>query len=296
MLWLQRLPLLETMVTVSQVRVYRELDKVQKECGSMTLPDTFNHAINAWKDEQNTPWFRLRYTTIRTNLLRHIGDKPLHILDAGGGNGIEALSLAALGHTITLVDFSAEMLTDARQRADAAGLSDRLIVHEADLGGLPNLFPNTTFDVVLCHNVLQYVSDPKPMLANIAALVRPGGLLSVVSQNRYGETYLAALLQNDLHKALAQLDATTIETTLFKVPVHRFTGEEMIMLLSDLGCPSADQYGVLCVCAYIANNALKYDLSFFAELERLELALTARYPYYLTARFFQVIASKTMAT
>ena len=260
----------------------------------MTQPETFNDHMSVWKAEQNTPWFRLRYTTVHTNLLRHLERRPLQVLDVGGGNGLEAVALAALGHTVTLVDFSADMLADARRNAEAAGVAERIVMHEADVTALPDLFSTGTFDVALCHNVLQYVGDPAAVLADIAALVRRGGILSVVSPNRYGETYLAALLQLDLATALARLDATTIEAALFKVPVHRFTGDDMIRLLEAAGCTPAGHYGVLCVCAYITNNDIKYDPTFFAQLEQLELALTDRHPYYLVARFFQVIAQKPL--
>ena len=263
----------------------------------MTSPHIFDDHMLDWKAEQQTPWFRLRYTTVRANLLRHFsestGDQPLRILDVGGGNGVETLPLAALGHTVTLVDYSTEMLADARRNVEAAGVAGRMIVHEGDVAALPDLFPAASFDVALCHNVLQYVADPPGVLRNLADLVRPRGLLSIVSPNRYGETYLAALLQSDLATALDRLDATDVEANLFKTKVHRFSGEEMLGLLGDAGCAPAGHYGILNVCAYIPNNDLKYDPTFFAQLERLELALTARYPYYLVARFFQVIVRKS---
>lgn len=52
------------------------------------------------------------------------------------------------------------------------------------------------------------------------------------------------------------------------------------------------EYGVRYVCDYIPNNDIKRDPSFFSELERLELAMSDRYPYYLLARLFQIIARK----
>jgi S-adenosylmethionine-dependent methyltransferase len=262
----------------------------------MTSPDTFNNTIHAWKAEQDTPWFRLRYSVVQHNLLRHLDQTPLRILDVGGGNGRETLALAAHGHHVTLVDYSPEMLADARLKVEEAGLTERIDLHEADLIALPTLFAPESFDVVLCHNVLQYVGDPGEAVKDVAALVRPAGYVSVLSPNRYGETYLRALLHNDLATALGQLDATTVEATLFKVPVHRFSGNEMIELLRQAGCSTASHYGVLCVCAYIPNNDLKYDPAFFAQLEQLELALSDRHPYNQVARFFHVIALKEVGT
>lgn len=48
------------------------------------------------------------------------------ILDVGGGQGQLALYLASLGHHVTVIDISEEMLELAKTRADEAGLSDLL--------------------------------------------------------------------------------------------------------------------------------------------------------------------------
>ena len=53
-------------------------------------------------------------------------DKPLNILDAGGGSGPFSVSLATFGHHITLCDLSGNMLEQARTRFSDQGLSDRL--------------------------------------------------------------------------------------------------------------------------------------------------------------------------
>lgn len=87
----------------------------------MSGPDTFDDRIAAWTEQQHSPWLRLRYELAHRNLVRHLDPSPLRILDAGGGNARDALPLAMLGHTVTVVDFSAAMLADARQSAEAGG-------------------------------------------------------------------------------------------------------------------------------------------------------------------------------
>ena len=39
------------------------------------------------------------------------------------------------------------------------------------------------FDVVLCHGVLMYFEDPEPLLAALAAVTAPGGLVSLLVRN-----------------------------------------------------------------------------------------------------------------
>ena len=42
----------------------------------------------------------------------------------------------------------------------------------------------------------------------------------------------------------------------------------------------------------MTDNESKFDPTYFAELEKLEHAMTDCYPYYLLARMFQIIVQK----
>lgn len=254
--------------------------------------ETFDTHIDGWREWQEAPWGRLRYTVARANLLRHLPAPPVRVLDAGGGNGLDALALAALGCHVTLLDASPEMLAGARRRADEQGLSERMIFYRAGMEALPDLVAPASFDVVLSHNVLQYVEDMPVALALLTRTLRPGGLLSVISVNRYSEVYRAALQQMDPAAALDQLDATTHSAGLFEVTVRRYTADDVIDRLGPLGCRLLAQYGIRCLTDYMADNELKADPAFFADLERLEIAVSGRHPYYLTARMFHIIARK----
>lgn len=120
----------------------------------MSQPDDpFTRHIGRWKAEQALPWVQLKYRLVAANLQKHLLWRPLCILDAGGGNGIEALEIARAGYAVTLVDSSAAMLEDARAAAAAAGLAERLAIVHGDASALQSLVPAASFDLVLCHNV-----------------------------------------------------------------------------------------------------------------------------------------------
>jgi len=145
---------------------------------------------------------------------------------------------------------------------------------------------------VLCHNVLQYADDVGAVVKAMCHALRPDGLISVLSVNRYSEAYRQALQRLDLEAAYASLDATSIMTTIFGVSTRAYAGEDLRQPLREVGCSVIGEYGVRCVCDYIPNNDIKSDPTFFAQLERLEYALSDKYPYYLLARYFQVIGRK----
>jgi S-adenosylmethionine-dependent methyltransferase len=258
----------------------------------MTSASVFDEGITYWLEALNEPWNRLRYTLYHANLSRHLPQGSLRILDVGGGNGGDAIPLAMQGHSVTLVDYSEKMLDEARKRAEAHDVGDNLQIHQSDLTELPILFPNPEFDVVLCHNVVQYVEDVSTTLKSVSAPLKHGGIVSVASVNRYSEAFQAALLRLDLDEASSKLDAHETFTPGFKTTVHRFAAEELFEPLNAAGCTVLGHYGVRCLMDYMYDNERKYDAEFYQKLEQLELMLTDRYPYYLIARFFQIIARK----
>lgn len=258
----------------------------------MTSADKFDSGLSKWLSSLNEPWNRLRYTICRANLSRHLPPGHLNILDAGGGSGSDAIPLAQEGHRVTLLDYSEQMLNEARRAAEAQGVIHHMTFHHASLFDLSDLFPQPAFDVVICHNVIQYVDDMAGAVQAVCKPLKPGGVASIININRYSDTLQAALLRHDLDEALSNINIHASYTPLFDATLHRCSGEEMIDALEAAGCALLGHYGVRCVNDYIANNDLKYDPTFYARLEQLELALTDQYPYYLIARFFQLIGRK----
>jgi len=258
-----------------------------------TQPDVFDRNMTQYLDEQERPWSRLRYKLVQANLARHIGQGGLlRVLDAGGGNGLDTFSLAEQGHDVSLVDYSTEMLEAAAERAAQAGLAERVHIRQADLLSLRDLFPADSFDVVLCHHVLQYIKDARSLCASLVALLQPGGILSLVTMNRYSIPYHAAFLRGDLAGALAQVDARTSQGRIFDAELISYTAEEIAGLLVGLGCAVEGDYGIRCMCDYWGDNERKSDPAVWAQIEQLEFALTDRFPYKLLARNIQVIARK----
>jgi S-adenosylmethionine-dependent methyltransferase len=263
-----------------------------------TSAQVFDDHLSKFKQEQDAPWGRLRYGIVQTNLQRHLDPVSPRVLDAGGGNGLDALAFARQGSEVALLDYSTGMLDEARRVAVASGLDDRMSFHLGDISTLPSLFPDPVFDVVLCHNILQYVDDLPGALQALCRVLKPNGLISVMCVNRDSEPFRLALQQLNPEAARTSLDRPPAEfrSAMFGTPMHLYTSEEMVHSLDQAGCSTLGEYGVRCVCDYIPNNDIKHDPAFFAQLEHLELALTDRLPYRLLARYFQVIARKTRGT
>ncbi|MBG0827853.1 methyltransferase domain-containing protein [Planomonospora sp. ID67723] len=249
----------------------------------------FDHRLAHFQQWQETPWGRLRYSIVEANLARHLGGHPLRVLDVAGGNGREAVRLAMRGHHVTILDTAPVSLAEAEQHASAQGVADRIEVRKGDACDVPELFPDQDFDLLLCHNLLQYVPDRAAVVRAIAQRLRPGGLLSVLGPNAVAVPLETAVRELDLDAALRALDATSKHNPVYAADTPLLTADEIGGYFRESGLEIVGHHGVINVCHLIADNEIKHDPEFFARLEKLEHALAGRAPYPSTARLFHLV-------
>lgn len=104
-----------------------------------------------------------------------LGEAPLNLVDLGCGTGACALLASSLGHRVTAVDGSAEMLAHAKAAATEANLSINFIHATMDEAALPA----ASADIVTLRNVLWTLENPSAALALARQILRPGGKLLV---------------------------------------------------------------------------------------------------------------------
>ncbi|KAB1193970.1 methyltransferase domain-containing protein [Haloferax sp. MBLA0076] len=114
------------------------------------------------------------------------GDSPA-VADIGCGAGWACIGIAE-GYPDVAVDgfdIDGPSVERARENVTAAGLDDRVTIHERDAGSLA---AEQSYDLVTAIEVLHDLSDPVGVLRTMRRLVRPGGSALVVDQ-RVGETF-----------------------------------------------------------------------------------------------------------
>jgi len=94
-----------------------------------------------------------------------------HVLDVATGTGLVAATLLRRGFHVTGLDQSPEMLAVARAR-----LGRRVHLVEASAESIP--FPDESFDHLTFTYLLRYVDDQRATLAELARVVRPGGVVT----------------------------------------------------------------------------------------------------------------------
>jgi S-adenosylmethionine-dependent methyltransferase len=219
-------------------------------------------------------------------------DTPsLRALDIGCGTGAIAVRLARLGIHVTLLDSSAAMLDFAKRSAHEANVSDRIALKQGDAAQLSNLFDAGLFDVILCHNLLEYVDDPLAILQSAGHLLRDSsGLMSVLVRNQPGEVLKAALLGGDLAGAERSLTAEWVNESLYGGRVRLFTAESLRQMLTAASLVVRAEIGVRVVSDFLPPGLSRdneYERIFELERKlgrRAEFAAIARYRHSLAHR------------
>ena len=216
------------------------------------------------------------------------------VLDLGGGTGAMSLRLAGKGFQVTLLDSSAEMLGIARKEAEANGVAAQISFRNADAGQLHELFQPESFDLVVCHNVLEYVADPEAIVRGISYVLRKDGVFSMLVRNRAGEVLKTAIESSDLGVASDNLSAQTVVDSLYGEPVRLFDPAEVIVMLFKADLSAVARYGVRVFSDY--RDSAEPDPQTYRQLLALELALASRPQFAAVARYIQLIARHSNAT
>lgn len=250
-----------------------------------------------------TPEGRLRLDLAFAHLQEFLprGTRSLHALDIGCGTGATAVLLARLGLHVTLLDASVPMLDFAERAAREAGVTERIALKEGDALQLAALFDAGSFDLILCHNLLEYVDDPGAVLSGAARTLRsPSGILSVLVRNLAGEVLKAAIKDGNLAASEQNLTTEWGHESLYGGRVRLFTRQSLQATLAEASLAMTAERGVRVVSDYLppmVSRSDEYERIFELERklgQRPEFAAVARYTHCIAHRTGPVMADPVM--
>jgi S-adenosylmethionine-dependent methyltransferase len=254
--------------------------------------DRFQNGAHKYAAYLETPEGRLRSDLAFANLhdfLSLPAKESWYALDVGCGTGATAVRLAQLGIHVTLLDSSPAMLDIAQRDAREAGVTEKVALKHGDVAQLANLFHAVSFDVILCHNVLEYLDDPIAVLRGAARALRDSSsILSILVRNRAGEVFKAAIQSGDLAAAEDNLTAEWGQESLYGGQVRLFTSESLQAMLKAASLAVVAERGVRILADYLPSR-----ISRSAEYQRileLERKLSSRAEYAAVARYTQCFA------
>jgi S-adenosylmethionine-dependent methyltransferase len=197
------------------------------------------------------------------------GRQALDIVDVGGGTGGLAVPFAALGHNVTVVDPSPDALAAAQRRAAEAGA--HLASVQGDAASLDSVAGPAAADLVICHNVLEYVDSPADAMSAIARVLRPSATVSVLASNAVAAV-LHQALAGRFAEALALLSRVAAEAPEPSSIPRRFTLAELTALLQDAGLRTGQAHGLRIFDGLVPGVLLDGDAAAAEALRSLEEA------------------------
>lgn len=149
-----------------------------------TVADHFAHKVYGGLKGQ------IRLAVLRRDLSEHTHtlaqqlQRPLRILDIGAGLAQLSIELAQQGHDVTINDISANMLDKAKQSlADHPKQPDIPIQWHACPYQNLNEKLHGSYDLILCHALLEWLAEPNAIMDFITNWLSPHGMLSLCFYN-----------------------------------------------------------------------------------------------------------------
>lgn len=158
--------------------------------------------INYYNNTKS-PWGVLFYRMVWAQLSMV---KGLKVLDFGSGFGITANHLA-IDNQVVAIEPNEEMVE----------MGEKDNKYEQIIGSIEQLkkVHSDSFDVVLCHNVLEYAEERVEIVKEFSRILKFNGLLSIVKHNHAGRIMQKVVYENNMDEALHLLDGGDINVLNF---------------------------------------------------------------------------------
>ncbi len=195
------------------------------------------------------------------------------ILDFGSGEGITANHLAKKNEVMA-IEPSKEMLQNAWTDFEYTQII-------GDVNALTDLEAET-FDVIICHNVLEYIDEKAAVIKELARVLKKGGILSVAKHNRAGRVLQMAVLLDDFEKAHALLDGENSTASKFGA-IKYYEDEDITNWAPNLTV--SDLFGIRTFWDLQQNQEKHSDEKWQEEMIRLEQRVS-QIPQYRDIAFF----------
>ena len=234
-----------------------------------------NINVKGYFDTINKPWGQIFYKLVWHNL--NYSDK--RILDFGSGFGYTANYLAK-ENTVLAIEPNEEMLEYR--------ICDN--EYEQKLGGIELLkdIPDKSFDVIICHNVFEYVEDREAVFKEFNRILKPDGEISIVKHNKTGKIMQKIVFEYNVEEAKQLLKDENVASVNFGM-INEYENEE----LEKFSCGEFTIEKVYGIRAFYAlqRNELKTGEEWLDNMFEIECMAEER-PEFRDIAFFHHIIMK----
>ena len=212
---------------------------------------------------------------------KQLGDmEGKKILDFGSGEGITANHFAEK-NDVTAIEPSKEMLSNAWKDYEYTQIV-------GDVNAL-SVFKNETFDMIICHNVLEYIDDKAAVVKALARVLKKDGIISIVKHNRAGRVMQMVVLLDDFEKANEILDGK--DSTASKFGTIRYY-EDNDITKWEPQITISDIWGIRTFWDLQQNQQKHGDEAWQEKMLQLELRVSQMREYKNIAFFHHLLLKK----
>ena len=219
--------------------------------------------IQQYKQMLEQPWGKIQYE-ITFAQLEHIKGKK--ILDFGSGFGLVSQFLAE-NNKVVAIEPQEEMLFAYSNHR-----------YEKILGSLEQVkkFESESFDIVLCHNVLEYIDENCRVnyLSELKRVLKRDGKLSIIKHNQVGKIMQAVVFSNDVDQALDLLNGNEFKSVSFSQGTT-YTIDELLQMSK----MKLENYQAIRTFYSLQMNEVKMKDNWLEKMTEIELAVCDLYPY-----------------
>ena len=219
--------------------------------------------IQQYKQMLEQPWGKIQYE-ITFAQLAHLKNKK--ILDFGSGFGLVSQFLVQ-NNEVVAIEPEKEMLFAYPNHT-----------YEKILGSLEQVekFESESFDIVLCHNVLEYIEENnrEKYLSEFKRVLKRDGKLSIIKHNQVGKIMQAVVFSNDIDQALDLLKGNEFKSVSFNSGTT-YTIDELL----EMSKMKLEKYQAIRTFYSLQMNEVKTKDNWLEKMTEMELAVCDLLPY-----------------
>lgn len=219
--------------------------------------------IQQYKQMLEQPWGKIQYEITFAQLV-HLKNKK--ILDFGSGLGLVSQFLGE-NNEVVAIEPEKEMLFAYSNHT-----------YEKILGSLEQVekFEAESFDIVLCHNVLEYIEEynRENYLSELKRVLKQDGKLSIIKHNQVGKIMQAVVFSNDVDQALELLKGNEFRSISFNSGTT-YTIDKLL----EMSKMKLVKYQAIRTFYSLQMNEVKTQDNWLKKMTEMELAVCDLLPY-----------------
>ena len=219
--------------------------------------------IQKYKQMLEQPWGKIQYEITFAQLV-HLKNKK--ILDFGSGLGLVSQFLGE-NNEVVAIEPEKEMLFAYPNHT-----------YKKILGSLEQVekFESESFDIVLCHNVLEYIEENnrEKYLSEFKRVLKKDGKLSIIKHNQVGKIMQAVVFSNDVDQALDLLKGNEFRSISFNSGTT-YTIDKLL----EMSKMKLVKYQAIRTFYSLQMNEVKTQDNWLKKMTEMELAVCDLLPY-----------------